>query len=143
MPHETITRTAPGWEERTATLLAPAARAADGTGDSVPLRPGFARLALLLDVTAYGGGAGLRVWVQHSPDGSRWQDLASFMAVSGVEAQVAWIEAQPKVQNAVQHATNGLMIAGTTQDGFVFSRLRVRWTVGGVSHTFGAEVVAI
>lgn len=143
MAHESITRTAPGWEERTAVLLAPAARGADGAGAAVALRPGFARLAVLLDVTAFGGGSGLRVWLQHSRDGVRWQDLASFITAAGVDAQVAWIEAQPQIQNRVQHVTQGLLLGGTVESGFVFSRLRARWTVGGASHTFGVEAVAI
>lgn len=143
MRHQPITRTAPGWEERTAVLLAPETRATDGVGAPVRLRPGFARLALLLDVPQFGGGSGLRVWVQHSPDGNRWLDLAAFISVSGVDAQVAWLEAQPEVVNRVQYATSGTLLAGTAHQGFLFSRLRVRWTVGGASHTFGAEVVAL
>lgn len=143
MVRESITRTAPGWEERTTSLLEPAARDADGAGDGAQLRPGFTRIAALLDVEASGGGTGLQVWLQHSPDGERWMDLAAFEAVPGAPFQVLWIEAQPALPGAVEPATDCALAAGTLRHGFVFSRLRARWTAGGASHTFRVDVVAI
>jgi hypothetical protein len=141
---ERITRTAPGWEERTVTLLASAARAVDGAGASALVRPGFARLAFLLDVTAYGGGTGLKVWIQHSPDGARWLDLAAFALVTAAGPQIAWLEAQPELESCVAACSDGAMAAGTVHEGFVMPRLRVKWSVGGaVTHTFGVELVAI
>lgn len=143
MARESITRTAPGWEERTTPLLETAERDADGAGAGVQLHPGFARLAALLDVEAFGGGGGLQVWLQHSPDGERWLDLGAFNTAASSPFQVLWIEAQPVLEGAVEPATDGALAAGTLREGFVFSRLRVRWTVGGVAHTFGVDVVAI
>ena len=83
MGRESITRTAPGWEERTTTLLAAASRSADGVGGAVSLYPGFARIAALLDVPVFGGGGGLQVWLQHSPDGTRWMVERSFGPYGG------------------------------------------------------------
>ncbi len=139
-----ITRTAPGWEERTVTLLLPEARTGDGSGPGVPLRPGFARLALLLDVTGFGGGEGLTVRVQHSPDGSRWYDIAAFQPAAGVESQVAWLEAQPALSGVVCPPGQLLLAAGTVHPGFVMPLLRARWEAGGpLTHAFGVDVVAI
>jgi hypothetical protein len=143
MGRESITRTAPGWEERTTTLLASASRSADGVGSPVSLYPGFARIAALLDVPVFGGGGGLQVWLQHSPDGSRWMDLAAFNTVASSPHQVLWMEAQPELAGAVEPATDGALSTGELRSGFIFPRLRVRWTVGGVSHTFGVDLVAI
>jgi len=143
MSYMPLTRTAPGWEERTAVLLAEGLRAGDGAGDAVCLRPGFARLAVLLDVAAWGGGAGLRIWLQHSPDGERWLDVAAFPTVAQAGPQVAWIEAQPELSGTLAVPTDGTMSPGVLHSGFVMSRLRVRWGGGGASHSFGVEAVAI
>lgn len=144
MSYEPITRTAPGWEERTVTLLPPGARSTDGVGPPVGLRPGFARLALLLDVTAFGGGSGLRVHVQHSRDGARWHDIAAFAVVTEAGSQIAWLEAQPALAGSVEAATDGGMPAGAVHSGFVLPRLRVRWSLGGETvHAFGVDAVAI
>ncbi len=143
MAREAITRTAPGWEERTVALLPAMARLADGAGEPVRLRPGFARLALLLESGGGPNGVGLRVWVQHSPDGMRWADLASFGDAAAAPDQVAWIEAQPEQPGSVAAWGDGQLGAGQVADGFVMSWLRVRWSCGGAIHTFGVDVVAI
>ena len=143
MARVAITRTAPGWEERTTTLLSSAARGIDGVGETVNLRPGFARLALLLDAQGAGTGAGLRIWVQHSWDGTRWADLAAFDLVNATFAQVAWVEAQPEIDGSVVQRMDGQMAEGEVHSGFVMSKLRVRWTCGGATHVFGVDVVAI
>jgi hypothetical protein len=144
MAYQPITRTAPGWEERTALVLPPGVRTADGAGSPITLRPGFARLALLLEVTQFGGGSGLRVWIQHSPDGVRWLDLAAFDAVDAAGAQVAWVEAQPALAGSVGTAADGQMAPATVHQGFALSRLRARWSTGGVvAHAFAVEAVAI
>ncbi len=137
------TRTAPGWEERTVTLAPLAERDEDGAGATFTLRPGFSRLAALLDVTAFGGGSGLSVWLQHSPDGTRWLDAGAFAIVSGIDTQVLWQEAQPEVGGLACPILEGELAHGTSHGGFLFSRLRVRWTVGAGTHTFGVDLVAI
>ena len=143
MAYEPVTRTAPGWEERSAVLLAPGIRSADGAGPVLTLRPGFARLAVLLDVRTYGGGSGLRVFIQHSADGARWHDIAAFATAQEVGPQIAWVEAQPAV-GGVAAATDGGMAQSTVHQGFVMPRLRVRWSVGGVvTHSFQVDLVAI
>ena len=143
MATERVTRTAPGWEERTLILTPPADHAGDGTGAAHALRPGFQRLAVLLEVTAFGGGSGLSVYLQHSPDGVRWLDAAAFNLVTGAETQVLWLEAQPAVTGAAYAATADPVGPGMPHPGFLFRRLRVRWSTGGGTHTFGVDVVAI
>jgi hypothetical protein len=142
MAREAITRTAPGWEERTYTLLPLAAHALSGVSDGVTLRPGFARVALLLEVTAI-GLSGVRAWVQHSPDGERWADLAAFETQNSTGAQVAWVEAQPELAGGVFPLLDGEMAEGEVHQGFTMSRLRVRWFSGGAGLMFGVEAVAI
>lgn len=142
-PRIPITRTAPGWEERTLRLARPVARRGAGTGAIVTLPPGFARLALLLDVR-YVDLPGLRVWVQHSPGGDCWHDLAAFEGVDGPDAQVAWVEAQPAVAGAVGPVPDGSLPPGSVHGGFCFPRLRARWSApAGRSHLLGVELVAI
>ena len=140
MSYRSITRTAPGWEERTVPLLESLARDGSGVSEAVALRPGFARLALLLDGAAAGGT--LRVWVQHSADGECWQDLAAFDAVTTADAQVAWVEAQPEIAGSVHSQQDGGLAAGTVHAGFAMSRLRIRWSCA-TAHLFGVDVVAI
>ena len=140
MSYRTMTRTAPGWEERTVALLPSVARDGSGVSEAVALRPGFARLALLLDGAAAGGS--LRVWVQHSANGECWQDLAAFDAVTTADAQIAWVEAQPSLAGCVHAQQDGALAEGTVHEGFVMSRLRVRWTCG-TAHVFCVDVVAI
>jgi hypothetical protein len=124
-------------------LLPEDARSADGAGAAVALCPGFRRLALLLDVSAW-GGAGLQVYVQHSADGGRWMDLAAFEPVTGAGAQVAWVEAQPEIAGTVCPADECTLAPGTVQPGFACSKLRVRWTLSGpATHSFAVEAVAI
>jgi hypothetical protein len=132
------------WQERTAVLLPAGVRAAEGVGPALALRPGFARVAVELDVTAFGGGSGLRVWLQHSADGEHWRDCAAFAAVTAVGAQVAWLEAQPALAGAVTPTGDGLLAAGSVHAGFLHPRFRARWTLGGsVAHTFGLHLTAV
>jgi hypothetical protein len=114
-----------------------------GVGDEVRVRPGFARVALLLEVTVVGIGPGVRVWVQHSSDGVRWADLAAFDLVAETGAQVAWVEAQPALAGGVVPLLDGEMSEGEVHQGFMMSRVRVRWTGGGAGLLFGVEAVAI
>lgn len=143
MAREAITRTAPGWEERTVTLLPLEEHSMSGVGEAVALRPGFVRMALLFEMTAFGIGPGIRMWVQHSADGERWMDLAAFEEASAAGAQVAWVEAQPVLAGAVCPATDGGMAEGQVHVGFIMPCLRVRWMGSGTGLVFGVEAVVI
>ena len=141
--NQTISHTAPGWEERTLCPLPLLEQSLNGTGEPLVLRPGFVRLAALLEVTAYGGGAGLDVRLQHSPNGSRWLDLAAFDTVVQPGSQVAWLEAEPDAPPRVEAAGEFVLAPGTVSGGGIFSRLRAAWNLGGAVHTFGVDLVAI
>ena len=135
------TRTAPGWEERTAVLAQVESRSGTDHGPTLALHPGFTRLAALLEVTATEGG--LSVWLQHSPDGIRWFDAGAFAPPPEPESQVLWMEAQRTASGLATPVLEGELAHGTASAGFLFSRLRVCWSGGTGPHTFGVDVVAI
>jgi len=144
MPYDPLGRTAPVWEERSGLLLPPGTRGVSGAGPAVALRPGFARLLAVLEVTEFGGGAGLAVRLQHSPDGLLWLDAAAFATAAGPGRQAVWLEAQPRLVGTVAPAGEGDLAAGEVHPGFLTARLRVRWELGGeTAHAFGVTWTAI
>jgi hypothetical protein len=87
----------------------------------------------VLDVTAAAtdGGDTLDVWLQHSVDGTSWDDFVRFTQVTGnggaVQIQARWVrDVAPDVE---QGAHNGKAIAAGVTQGPVGHQWRAAWTI--------------
>jgi len=122
--------TAPGWEERAITLLRSARRRGCGASPGLELRPGFARLAVLVEPAA--AEPELQLFLQHSEDGSTWHDL---LPVPG--SGILWVEPAPLGWDPGTDAAN-------FRPRRVMPHLRARWTAPpGTGHCFGVQLVAV
>lgn len=91
----------------------------------------------LLDITAAATDSGdtLDVWIQHSVNGSDWDDFVRFTQAAGnagpAQYQARWVrDVTPDVE---QGAKNGKAIAAGVTQGPVGHQWRIAWTVTNTS----------
>ena len=125
-----VTRTAPGWEERSYLLLDTSERRGGGMGGQVLLHPGFARLAVLWSGPALPTGSTLRLVLEGAANGGPWRPLAEFKPWLDGPVGVTWLEGDR-------------LARGVAPGGPLECRLRTRWSGCGEKPEFGVEVVGI
>lgn len=129
------------------TLAASAARTVGATGASVLLTGYWKRLLCVLDVTASGTAAGdtLDVYVDVSPDGSKWIPAVHFAQQAGNgAAKTEYAVLDPSNPGADTVVATSDPAAGKVRAGVFGKYVRARWAVvdaGGhaQSHTFSVK----
>lgn len=116
------------------TLVSSAARTASGTqAVTIPAPNLYDSAVFLLDVTVAATDVGdtLDVYLQHSPDGTTWDDFAHFTQVLGnggakkfLASWAHWVTAESELKAPA----DGALAAGVLQ-GPVSSTWRVKWVV--------------
>lgn len=117
------------------TLVASAARTADGTQD-LPSASNVGAAVFFLDVSAAATDAGdtLNVRVQHSlDDGTTWDDFVSFTQVlgnGGAKKFIAsWTESTTTPESEVRVPADGTLAAGGVLQGPVGEKWRAKWAI--------------
>jgi hypothetical protein len=117
------------------TLLASGAYTVSGVSDSYHLPMKVKAVTFLLNLTSAAKDAGdlLDVYIQESPDnGTTWNDRIHFSQITGVTAAVKYkalinCESEPEVEVAA--ISDGVLAAGTVNQGPLCSPLRVKYVI--------------
>lgn len=122
------------------TLLTAAAVSTSSTSTAIQAQASRALAAkFILTVTAdeSTGSDKLDVWVQHSPDGTYWQDLGAFAQQSGnagsttIVGTLNWVRVTNETE--AQTTSDGSLAASNVVNGPIWNSLRVKYAVTNAS----------
>jgi len=125
-------------------LAASAARTTDGTGTATLIGGYVKRVLLVLDVTASATAADdvLNVFVDVSPDGSKWLNACHFVTQAGNgAAKTEFAVLDPTNPGTATVVATSDAASGVVRPGAFGKYMRARWTLvdaggGDTSHTF-------